>query len=139
VDMRIHASRHRGFTVVEVLVATFVLGIVATALMQATVSLERSLRAAGQFDYASRELDNLLERFVHLPWEEITSEAGGGMQLPSSVTERLPAAKLESFVMDDSFDAKRITMKLRWRSRTGEPTRPVTLTTWVFRAAEEIP
>ncbi|MGI9456076.1 MAG: type IV pilus modification PilV family protein [Aeoliella sp.] len=139
--MRVRTNRHRGFTVVEVLVATFVLGIVATALMQATVSLERSRRAAGQFDYASRELDNLLERFVHLPWEEITEETVDGWQLPDELMERLPAVTLEAVVASDTVatEAKRIVMKLRWRSRTGELTRPVTLTTWVFRATEEIP
>lgn len=129
----------RGFTLMEVTVAAVALGLLSVAVMQATFALKRLRQATASRDYASRELDNLMERFVHQPWESITQSTAAELTVPDEVATRLPAAELQTLVMDEAepVDAKRITMQLRWRAYAGEHGKPLKLTAWVFRPREE--
>jgi type II secretory pathway pseudopilin PulG len=130
-----------GFTLMEVTVAAIALGILTVGVLQAIVALDRARQATERIDYASRELDNLLERFIHQPWPSITQEAATEIQPPEEVAQHLPAATLETLVMSQTepVDAKRITMKLRWRAHAEHFCEPLVLTAWVFPPEEVDP
>lgn len=125
----------------EVTAATIALGIITVGVLQATIALDHARQATERMDYASRELDNLMERFVHRPWSAITQDTAARMEPPPEVARQLPAVQLETLVMAEvePVDAKRITMKLRWRAQAGEMGEPLVLTTWVFPPQEATP
>lgn len=126
-----------GFTLTELCMATAMLAVVAAGVFKATVALDHARRSCLRQDTASRELDNLLERFVHQPWETLTQQTADQLQPPEAITNLLPAATLETIVADETepLDAKRITMRLRWRNQAGRETTPLALTAWVYREA----
>jgi len=115
--------------------ATAMLAIVAAGIFKATVALDQGRRSCMRFDQASRELDNFMERFIHQPWDTLTQQTADQLQPPESIANLLPAATLETIVADETepLDAKRITMRLRWRNQGGRETAPLALTAWVFR------
>ena len=125
----------------EVVIAAAALGLVSAAILQSTVAIERARRATMRADYASRELDNLIERFVNQPWDAITQSAADRLQPDEAVAAHLPNASLETLVLQQSepLDAKRITMQLRWRSQPATKEHSLALTAWVFRPQEGAP
>ncbi len=131
----------RGFTLMEVTVAAMAMAIVTVGILQATLALERAHQASQRVDYASRELDNMMERFIHQPWEAITPAAAKELAPAAELIERLPAAQLETAVFQESepFDAKRVTMQLRWHAQRGRSGKPLVLTAWVLRQREPTP
>lgn len=131
----------RGFTVLEVCIAAAMLAVVAAGIMKATVAVERGRRAAARFDYASRELDNAMERYLHQPWDVITQQTADDLQPPKELLEQLPEARLETLVIEedaatDALATKRVTMLLRWRNQASGDTPPLALTAWTFRGKE---
>lgn len=135
-----HSAR-RGFTLLEVTIAALALAILTVTIMQAMLAIERAREATERTDYASRELDNLMERFIHQPWETITAAAAAKMEPPQQLADNLPAAELETLVAleTEPIDAKRITMKLRWRAQAGRMREPLVLTAWVFPTPGDTP
>lgn len=131
----------RGFTLIEVTVAAMALAIVTVGILQATLALQRAHQVSQRVDYASRELDNMMERFIHQPWNAITPAAAEELAPSAEMVERLPAAQLETAVFQENepFDAKRVTMRLRWHAQRGQSGKPLVLTAWVLRQQEPTP
>lgn len=125
----------------EVVVAAAALGLLTVGIVQSTVAIERARRANLRADYASRELDNMVERFVHQPWEAITQSAADQLRPDAELAAHLPNASLETlvFAQTEPLDAKRITMQLRWRAQPHAQEQSLALTAWVFRPEERAP
>jgi hypothetical protein len=88
-------------------------------------------------EWAVQEAANLMERLSARPFEDLTADAVKDTPLSPEAARTLPDAKLDVEIVDDDpaggDDSKRITLGLRWRSRSGEWDAPVRLTSWVYR------
>ena len=134
-------ATRRGFTLMEVTVASAALGLLTVGIVQATVALDTARQATLRSDYASRELDNLLERFIHRPWDEISQSTADRLEPGPQLAQQLPNVSLEAVVaeLSEPLDAKRVTMQLRWRSHTRGHEHSSVLTAWAFRGEEDTP
>ncbi|MCB0826378.1 MAG: type II secretion system protein [Fimbriimonadaceae bacterium] len=70
-----NASAKSGFTLVEVLVSVFVLGVAITAMMSAITGLIRAERAVGEKEIVTRLAYEKLEELIAT--EEYSTQAGG--------------------------------------------------------------
>jgi type IV pilus assembly protein PilE len=82
------ASPHRGFTLVELLVAMAIVGIIALfAYPSYEAYIVRSNRAAAQsvlLDVAQRQQQYLLDNRSYATWAQITA---AGLTVPSNVSQ----------------------------------------------------
>jgi Tfp pilus assembly protein PilE len=130
-------SARRGTTVVEMTVC-FALLVVLVALVGQMFTLSsRQAEATARQAAGLQLLENALEEFTTRPWDEMTTDAIAQIAVPENARRRWPDAQLAGEVVqvDAPVAAKRITLMLEPAERSRQ--RPVTLTTWVYRMAEE--
>ena len=112
------------------------IGMTLTVKVLGWVALER--RSAERRQRAVMEVANVMERITAYPFEEVNSTLARRITLSESARRFLPDAELALDVSDRApvagLAAKRIAVQLRWRSRSGEWSVPVRLTSWVERA-----
>jgi hypothetical protein len=127
----------RGFTVVEVAVCVVLLAALITTLGKTIAAVDVDMRRVDDRAHAMRTLENLLERFLAAPWDAIRDDRIRSLTLRQEIAERWPRAAIEGSVveMTEPVHGKRITLSLSLGRDQRE--RPVTLTTWVFKAPRE--
>ncbi len=130
-------TRRRAFTVFELAVAVFLLGIVMAVTVQLLGWIASERRWAKRRELAAREVANLMEHLSARPWDRLSAEGVKDVTLSNESKQALPGAEL-SIGVDErgapgGTPAKRISVQLRWRNRAGELDAPVRLTTWVQR------
>ena len=128
--------RRRGVSLMEVAAAGILLAVLLTVCLQftrATAAQRRGLRARRA---AVQEVTNVMERLCARPWEELTPEAAGQVQLSQESQQAFPDGQLQVDVArtDEEPDAKRITVVLRWPAGPEQPDRSVRLVAWKYRA-----
>jgi hypothetical protein len=134
-----HSSR-RGSLLAEVTMATVILVIAMTLTLRvlAMVALER--RDFERRQRAVIEVANLMERVTAVPFDQVDPELARGMTLSDAGRRLLPDSDLAVDVQPKAGGggrpAKRISIKLRWRGRSGEWAAPVRLTSWIERRGE---
>lgn len=123
----------RGYVMVELVMATLLLAAAMVLTVQILGWLASERRAADRRERAALEAANLMEHLTAQPWDAITPEAAGALELSSSAHQALPGAELKATVTRTEGDppAKRIGIALRWRNRSGQFEAPVRLTAWV--------
>jgi hypothetical protein len=86
---------------------------------------------------ALQEADNLMERLTSRPFEAVSAATVKQMALSEQARRALPSAELQIEVVENDRSggpgSKRVALRLRWRSRSGEWDSPVRLTTWIHR------
>lgn len=84
------------------------------------------------------ELDQVLERVAATPWEQISEAMLEKLELSPPLRER---AKLIAEVAEEPGTpaAKRVTVALQWRSRSGSEETSPSLVAWRFRPSEDTP
>ena len=134
-------SRRRGSMLVEVTISA---GLVATLLIiisQLVVQLQRQTKLVDRHILAQQTLENLLEDAVRAPWSSLTSEMLAKLELPETALAGIPLAELSGEVFEEQnpVQAKQVTLRLSWQRVAGIPSRPLILTTWVYKQQEVKP
>lgn len=126
-------SRHRGFTFIEVVIATAMLAVLLAMIGQLVVLVKRHARTAEQHATALRIVENCLDEIANLPWDEINDERIASMTFSKGVRERWPQAELSGNVdsSSDPVEAKRVSLSLAMNPDSRAPS--AKLTTWVYR------
>lgn len=128
-------SRRPGYTSVEIALSVLVLmaamGISVRVL--GWVATER--RAADRRQWALQEVANVMERATAEPFDRLSPAKVRAIAADSEAARRLPDGSWEVAV-DDEPDApapaKRVSVRLRWKERSGGWDAPARLTAWVF-------
>jgi Tfp pilus assembly protein PilE len=133
-------SLHRkGSLLLELVVASVLLGVVMSAAIPALGWIARQRTVAQQRQAALLEVDNLMERLTALDWGDLTPQRAGEFKLSGPLQDQLFEPKLDVVVQVDSQDetAKEIRIELTWNMAAGRPAPPVRLSAWVFRQSEK--
>jgi len=127
----------RGFTIVEVAAGVAMLAVLLTLASQLLVAMRQSARRSEDGAQLLHAVDNALEEFTAAPWEEIDEASAANLRLSDDVKRRWPQARLAAQVTasTDPVEAKQVTLRLS--PGKASQLRPVTLTTWVYRAEKE--
>lgn len=130
--------RRRGISLLEISTAGILLAttlVVCLQLARATATQRRGLQDRR---LAVREAANVMERLSVQPWQELTAEGVGEVQLSEEAQQVLPQSKLEIEVTKpDELGGKRITVVVRWLSRTEQAERSVRLVAWRYGESGE--
>lgn len=122
---------------VEVAVASAMAAVLLVLVGQLLVSLRQNARRTEDRLLMLESVDNALEQFTAAPWSSIDQQQIAALNLPETVRRRWPQAALTGEVKasTDPVEAKQVTLRLSLGEDTLAP--PVSLTTWVYRAAQE--
>jgi len=125
----------RGMTMLELLLAGVLLGVLMTVCLQMLSAAAAQRRAADDRQTAVREAANLMERLSTVSFDALTPEGVGQVQLSDVARRALPGGELEVQLSSppEQPGAKRIVVLLRWQDRTGRFVRPVRLVAWRYR------
>lgn len=132
-DSRHRHERRAAFTFIEVAVSAAMVAVLLVLVSQLLVLLKRHSQAAERHAIAMQTVENSLEEFTALPWNEIDAAHLAELKLPESIVKRWPNAKLSGEVTasSDTTPAKRIVLKLTLNPDLSAPT--ARLATWVFQ------
>ena len=121
------------FTFIEVAVSVAMVAVLLALIGQLLVLVKRHSQATERHAIAMQTVENSLEEFTALPWNEIDAAHLAELKLPESITKRWPNAKLsgEITASTDPTPAKRITLRLTLNPELNAP--PARLATWVFQ------
>ena len=135
----IRARRRSGFVLHEAImgVAMAMAGVVGIAHLLGMVAQER--RTADQQAAAAGEAGNLMEDIASRRWSEITPQHAASLKLSNECSRVLPDGKLQVDVTAEDQDTKRITIRIDWRTVSGQRSEPVRLAIWRFRDEEARP
>jgi hypothetical protein len=126
----------RGFTLVELAGAVFVLGATMALTVQVLGWVAAERRTALRRQWALREADNLLERITSLPYDRVATAAIDRLKADGNrhVERELPGGHLDVQVAERATPApaKQIVVEVHWRARSGGEVAPVRLTAWVY-------
>lgn len=126
--------RRRGMSLLEISTAGILLAtmlVVCVQFFRATAAQRRGLQARR---LAIQEAANVMERLSARPWQELTPEGVGEVQLSAESQQMLTQSKLEIEVTEpDELGGKRITVVLRWLGRSERSDRSVRLVAWRYR------
>lgn len=121
------------FTFIEVAVSVAMVAVLLALIGQFLVLVKRHSQATERHAIAMQTVENSLEEFTALPWNEIDAAHLAELKLPESITKRWPNAKLSGEVTasTDPTPAKRIMLTLTLNPELHAP--PARLATWVFQ------
>ena len=125
----------RGSTLLELIVATALLGVVFATVAPVFSWLAAERRAADQTQLASLEVANVMERLAQTPWETLSDVSTKNIALSESARKHLDEARLTVRVVEETGPpaAKRVNVELTWRNRADQFVAPMRLTAWVFK------
>lgn len=106
---------------------------VSMIVVPAIYWVHRERRQTERRQLAIVEVENLMERVVSLPFNEIQQSTVNKFALSESAIRQLPDASLEMKVSeaDDVQKMKKIRIQLDWKNDQGVRGMPVRLTSWV--------
>ena len=82
------------------------------------------------------ELANAMERIVSEQFDRVTTERASAVMVGVPLLKSLNNPEWEATVSDDPASqtpARRVSLRLRWKTRSGEWDAPVRLSSWVFK------
>lgn len=138
IEPRRPAAARSAFTFIEVAVSVAMVAVLLALIGQLLVLLKSHSQAAERHALAMQIVENSLEEFTALPWNEIDAAHLAELKLPASITNRWPQATLSGEVSDsnDPTPAKRIILKLTLNPERSAPT--AGLATWVFQTPSAV-
>jgi prepilin-type N-terminal cleavage/methylation domain-containing protein len=125
--------RH-GMTMIEIAAAVAMLGVLLASSAQVMRALAKEQQAAARRVMALQTVQALTEELANVPWDRLSPEAANKLAIPDVAKLYLPGAALAATVADAEapIPSKRLSVELRWRTPSGQPTAPLRLTTWVY-------
>ena len=131
-------KRRRGFGLIEMAVTGVLIVVSMTVTVQVVgwIALER--KAVERRERALLEAENLLERIVSRPWDELTTESMSKSRVSETTAGflRSPTLNVNVTSVDDAPARKKVAVEIRWLDRSGRPEAPVRLAAWVYRRGE---
>jgi hypothetical protein len=116
--------------------AVFVLMLAMSLMVKALALTGVERRAADRRLWAVEAASNVLERAAAEPFDAVTAEKVRALADEAEAGRVLPGAAWEFDVREEPgapVASKRVTVRLRWKDRSGGWDAPVRLTAWVFR------
>jgi hypothetical protein len=115
-------------------------GVLSSIVVQAFAVRAQQQRGIDRRELAAVEASNLMEQLTSLPYAELTAERAAGYKLSEELERVIPAAKLEVTIdpIDEKPAAKRIRVEIDYAGPAGQPTRSVSLTSWVYRLEKQV-
>lgn len=131
--------RRKAFTLLELTVASIMLGVLVAVSVQFITAAGRAQMAVRHRQAAICEAANVMERLALRPWDELVPEAMAQVKLSPESRQSLPGAELKIEVDELPQDpsARRIAVAIHWEEGPEGPQRPVRLVAWRYRTAEE--
>ena len=132
---RIHCNnRRKASSMIEVIVAMFILASLITAVTKVTILTAHQRRAVQRRQLAFSETANLMERAAATPWNETTTQDFSNFKIPPYLKQQLPSAtlKIEVDEVPKPLPAKRITIEVFWNNAAGQQVEPVRLVSWKY-------
>jgi len=127
------AAWRRAVTVLELTVAVAVLAILMATAMRMVRVVSNQQRASERRTIALQTVQAISEQVANIPWGQLRAESVEQITVPEPVVPHLPGAKLAIAVNEETEPAaKRVVVEITWKSRGGERTAPMRLTSWVF-------
>lgn len=130
------AQRHRrpprgGWLLVELAGAAVLVAGTAVVLVHLLALAGAGRRDAESRAHALLAASNLLEQMTARPWDEVQPYEAAGDDLPPSLREALPAARITVAVQPwpSPAPAKQLTVEVRW----GPDPHALRLTTWTYQ------
>jgi len=120
-------NRHRGFTVLEVVVAAVLVLALLSVTAPLIIQTGRMWQQTRHHQLAVDELAGQLDRLVSLPADR-RDAALGSLTVDPDVARSLTGASLGGEVIDDD-DGRRIRLRLQWQRRGDPP--PIHLVAWI--------
>ena len=132
-------ARHRGVTLVEVIIAAAVLVIMMSVLLQLMGVLSQQRRAMERRSWSIQADCNLMERFTAQDWDEITADTADQLELPTEMIDLFPDVELHVHVEEDRLGppAKCVIVVISGQDLSGEQTSLARLSVWVYRHQEK--
>jgi prepilin-type N-terminal cleavage/methylation domain-containing protein len=106
--------RQRGFSLVEVLMALVVLGIVITTTLAMFVERQRRAQQANETILAYQALANEAEVRRRIPYDGLDT-AQPGFLTDTALLKPLAPFRARVTVADETTDVKRVTMSISWK------------------------
>ena len=132
-------SRRGGYTMVELAVSVLVLVAAMGISVRVVGWVGAERRSADRRQWALQEVANVMERVSAEPFDRVTPAKARAIASGSDAAGRLPGGSWEVAV-DDERDspvpARRVSVRLRWKDRSGGWEAPARLTAWVFRRGD---
>ena len=128
--------RRRGYGLAEVAVALLLLMVAMNLMVKVLGVVGSERRAADRRLWAVETASNVLERVSSEPFDSITVDAVRAVADQSGASQVLPGAVWEVSVDDDKESkapARKVSLRLRWKERSGEWGAAVRLSAWVYR------
>ena len=125
----------RGYTVFEFMIAVILLMAASTITVKIVGWVGAERRSADRVLWVNETLSNAMERVSTEPFETLNTERANALLKDYQGGQALPAAEWSGDVKDvaDSKPAsKKLTLAVRWKSRSGEWLKPIRLTSWVY-------
>ncbi len=131
-------SRRRGLSLLELTVATIILGTLMGLCLKWVVATDGQKREAQWRAAAMREAANTMERLAARSWEELSAEVAAKWALSEEARQSLPDGALAVQVTPAAGaagdpESKEIAVTVRWRPRPETPEARVRLVAWKFR------
>ena len=127
----------RGMIMLEVIVGCGLLAVLLAVCVQllSVEALER--RNYERRAIALQEAANIIERVSAMPFEEITPQRLGDIQLSPEVEQILPGGAAQLFVEEEKgkVPSKRVRVEIKWGT-AGRTEAPVRLTYWAYTQPE---
>jgi Tfp pilus assembly protein PilV len=126
--------RRNGSMLLDVSLAVMLLTVALVAVAQMLAVSARQRHETRWRAIATREVANITEQVMALPWAETTTDQLGAVAMDATTREMLPEAMLEIESTDVSAprQAKRIRVSLTYRNTAGLSVEPITLVAWKF-------
>ena len=127
-------QRRHGSMLLEVSLSVMLLSVALVAVAQLLAVAARQRHETRWRTVATREVANVTEHVMALPWEETTADPLNAVALHPATQALLPDATLTVEVNDvtDPRAAKRIRVSLAYRNTAGLPVEPIRLVAWKF-------
>lgn len=127
-------SRRSAFSLVELIAALILLGVVFSVSISMLATAARQRRAAEQRQFAIQHATNLLERTMTRTWSELPVGTQTLAPPPTDVQAVLPGLKcqIEVKALAQEVESKLITVTVHWNDFSGHELAPVHLSAWMY-------
>ena len=126
----------RGFTLIEIVVATILLATLMTISLQFLVRARLQRGAVERREAALQAAGNVMQRLTALEWSELTPEAAAAVTLDDDATAATGGGSVKASVdtrQEEEIAAKRIAVEVHIPQQGGGEQAPVRLTSWVYQ------
>lgn len=134
----VNSKRLRGFTLVELAVASTLVGVLAITFLPMMAWVNKARQQNLERQIALEEVNNILESVTIRDWNALTSEQLGELQVSDQCRGALRNAELriDVVVEPESPASKRVTATLTWETAAGVKTAPMRMTAWAYEQSE---